>query len=80
MKHYQKIANQALRTQTTDQLARQLFAFSNRLDMLEKFISDNTHFDGQKVGFTLTHGPTKQDWYKDEYYQIDGTIKFPEEK
>ncbi len=79
MKHLNKLAFNALRNQPGQDHIRNLMAFSNRIEMLEKFISENTHFDGEKIGCTLKHGPTKIDWYKDQYYQMDGTIKLPKE-
>ena len=55
MKHIEKVAKEF----NTDlkglkdhpQLLKIAMSFSNRIDLLEKFISENTQFDGKKVGF-----------------------------
>ena len=73
MKHYRnmeaqfkKVNKRELKDAQPRELMRIILGLSNRIDMLEKFVSDNTEFDGEKIGFTMRHGPDKRWWTKND--------------
>ena len=77
MKSLQKLAMKCIEDLDKKQLIKFLHSFSNRIDLLEKFINEETDFDGEKVGRAMEFGTDKFDLYKNELYQIDGTVKLP---
>ena len=55
MKHYEKLTKACAKTfQEVESIGVQkriAIALSGRVELLEKFISENTEYDGEKVGF-----------------------------
>lgn len=72
MNHYKKLIENLQKhkmlKKSLDELDRKyiykfLMNFSNRIDILEKFITEKTDFDGEKVGF-VKYGTTEDAWLK----------------
>jgi hypothetical protein len=57
MKHFnravEKLTEDFVNVEDPKILKRLAIAFSNRIDLLEKYISENTDVDGTEVGFSL---------------------------
>lgn len=49
---------------TDERLMKVALALSSRIEILELFISNETEYDGEKVGFTTKYGVNKKGWKK----------------
>jgi len=82
MKQYKELVNNLkkhnLIKENLDEIQRAhiykfLMNFSNRIDFLESFISENTDYEGFKVGFDVKFGSKKENWLKDDRKQSKNT-------